>query len=67
MPPLAMRAWCGAFRYCPNPLGIVPADQFDKLQFVIKIYTLIIPIQTYVVPTMLGSLGLSAIVLDVGR
>ena len=23
MPPLAMRAWCGAFRYFPDPLGIV--------------------------------------------
>ena len=32
--PLTMRAWCSVFRYCPNPLGIVPAEQFDKLEFV---------------------------------
>ena len=31
--PLPMRARCSAFRYCPNPLGIVPAEQFDKLEF----------------------------------
>ena len=31
--PLTMRAWCGAFRYCPNPLGIVTAKQLDKLEF----------------------------------
>ena len=32
--PAAIRARCGAFRYCPNPLGIVTAEQFDKLEFV---------------------------------
>ena len=32
--PLTMRAQCSAFRYCPDPLGIVPAEQFDKLEFV---------------------------------
>ena len=31
--PLTMRAWCSGFRYCPNPLGIVPAEQLDKLEF----------------------------------
>ena len=31
--PLTMRARCSAFRYCPNPLGVVPAEQFDKLEF----------------------------------
>ena len=31
--PLTMRARCSAFRYCPNPLGIVPAELFDKLEF----------------------------------
>ena len=31
--PLTMRAWCSAFRYCPNPLGIVTAKQLDKLEF----------------------------------
>ena len=31
--PLTMRAWCLSFRYCPNPLGIVLAEQFDKLEF----------------------------------
>ena len=34
MPPRAIRAWCSGFRYCPNPLGIVPAEVFDKLEFV---------------------------------
>ena len=34
MPPQAMRARCSAFRYCPDPLGIVPAEVFDKLEFV---------------------------------
>ncbi len=34
MPPRAIRARCGAFRYCPDPLGIVPAEQFDKLEFI---------------------------------
>ena len=29
-----MRAWCSAFRYCPDPLGIVTAKQLDKLEFV---------------------------------
>ena len=24
--PLTMRARCSGFRYCPNPLGIVPAE-----------------------------------------
>ena len=33
MPPQAIRAWCSAFRYFPDPLGIVPAEQFDKLEF----------------------------------
>jgi hypothetical protein len=32
--PLTMRARCSAFRYCPNPLGIVTAKQFVKLEFV---------------------------------
>ena len=31
--PLTIRAWCGTIRYCPDPLGIVPAEQFDKLEF----------------------------------
>ena len=31
--PLTMRARCCAFRYCPDPLGIVTAEQFDKLEF----------------------------------
>ena len=31
--PLTMRVRCSAFRYCPNPLGVVPAEQFDKLEF----------------------------------
>ena len=31
--PLTMRAWCSGFRYCPNPLGIVTAEQLDKLEF----------------------------------
>ena len=33
MPPQAMRARCGGFRYCPDPLGIVTAEQLDKLEF----------------------------------
>ena len=32
--PLTMRAQCSTYRHCPNPLGIVPAEQFDKLEFV---------------------------------
>ena len=32
--PLTMRARCSAFRYCPNPLGIVTAEQLDKLEFI---------------------------------
>ena len=28
-----MRARCSAFRHCPDPLGIVTAEQFDKLEF----------------------------------
>ena len=28
-----MRARCSAFRYCPDPLGIVTAKQFVKLDF----------------------------------
>ena len=32
--PLTTRARCRAFRYCPDPLGIVPAEQLDKLEFV---------------------------------
>ena len=31
--PLTMRAWCSAFRYCPDPLGIVTAQQLVKLEF----------------------------------
>ena len=31
--PLTVRARRGALRYCPNPLGIVPAEQLDKLEF----------------------------------
>ena len=30
--PLTMRTRCGAFRYCPDPLGIVTATQLDKLE-----------------------------------
>ena len=33
MPPQAMRARCGAYRHCPNPLGFVTAEQLDKLEF----------------------------------
>ena len=29
--PLIIRARCSAFRYCPDPLGIVTAEQLDKL------------------------------------
>ena len=32
--PLTMRAWYSAFRYCPDPLGIVTAKQLDKLEFI---------------------------------
>ena len=31
--PLTIRARCSAFRYCPDPLGIVTAKQLDKLEF----------------------------------
>ena len=31
---LTMRAWCSGFRDCPDPLGIVTAEQLDKLEFV---------------------------------
>ena len=31
--PLTMRARCYALRYCPDPLGIVPTKQLDKLEF----------------------------------
>ena len=31
--PLTMRVWCNAFRFCPDPLGIVTAEQLDKLEF----------------------------------
>ena len=31
--PLTIRTWCGTIRYCPDPLGIVTAEQFDKLEF----------------------------------
>ena len=34
MPPQAMRARCSGFRYCPDPLGIVTAEQFDKLEYI---------------------------------
>ena len=30
--PQTMRARCSAFRYFPDPLGIVTAKQFDKLE-----------------------------------
>ena len=33
MPRRAMRARCSVFRYCPDPLGIVTAEQLDKLEF----------------------------------
>ena len=33
MPPQAIRARCSAFRFCPNPLGIVTAEELDKLEF----------------------------------
>ena len=29
--PLTTRARCRAFRYCPDPLGIVTAEVLDKL------------------------------------
>ena len=32
--PLTMRAWCSAFRYCPDPLGIDTVEVLDKLEFV---------------------------------
>ena len=31
--PLTIRARCGCIRYFPDPLGIVPAKQVDKLEF----------------------------------
>jgi hypothetical protein len=32
VPPRAMRARCIAFRYCPDPLGILTAEELDKLE-----------------------------------
>ena len=32
--PLTMRARCSDFRYCPDPFGIVTAEQLDKYEFV---------------------------------
>ena len=32
--PRTMRAQCGTIRCCPDPLGIVTAKQFVKLEFV---------------------------------
>ena len=32
--PLTLRAQCSALRYCPDPLGIVTAEQLDKLELV---------------------------------
>ena len=32
--PLTMRTRCSVIRYCPDPLGIVTAEQLDKLEFV---------------------------------
>ena len=32
--PLTMRARCRAFRYCPDPLGIVTAEVLVKLELV---------------------------------
>ena len=34
MPPQAIRAQYGGIRYCPEPLGIVTAEQLDKLEFI---------------------------------
>ena len=34
MPPRAMRAGYTAFCHFPDPLGIVPAEVLDKLEFV---------------------------------
>ena len=31
--PRTMRAGCYAFRYCPDPLGVVTAKQLNKLEF----------------------------------
>ena len=33
--PLTMRARCAVFRHCPNPLGIVTAEQLDKLDLIV--------------------------------
>ena len=38
--PLTMRAQCTTDRYCPDPLGIVPAEQFDKLYLTVNFYLL---------------------------
>ena len=50
MPPRAIRAWCYAFRYCPDPLGIVTAEQFDKLEFGSQICTAPLPLPLGEVP-----------------
>ena len=34
--PLTMRARCGAYRHCPDPLGIVTAEQLDNLEFAFR-------------------------------
>ena len=31
--PLTVRARCSTFRFCPDPLGIVTAEQLNKLEF----------------------------------
>ena len=38
--PRTMRARCSAFRYCPDPLGIVTAEQLDKLEFAELFYSI---------------------------
>ena len=35
--PLTMRAWCSAFCHFPGPLGIVTAEQLDKLELVYQL------------------------------
>ena len=32
--PRTIRAWCSRFRYFPDPLGIVTAEELDKLEFI---------------------------------
>ena len=50
-------ARCSAFRDCPDPLGIITAEQLEKLEFVLVVYSTVSSSSVLFLPNKINSNG----------